>query len=220
MPDSFAFKILLLGDSGVGKTCTTIQYVDRRFYPMYHMTIGVEYNTVWETIEDHDIQLRIWDTAGQETFRSITQSYYRNALGVIFMYDKTSPESFQHIDFWRREFLKHVHPKHKPYISMILVGNKCDQLEEKTPVVSTTEAQEWAEKHHMLFMEISAKENIRVREMFCLLAQDILKKQKEAGTLYQYKTTSSRKKTTLQPVSSSMSFKPSKSCCWSTRASI
>ena len=234
--DSFAFKILLLGDSGVGKTCTIIRYVDKRFYPMYHMTIGVEYNTVWETfVDDNDddtkkqkysVQLRLWDTAGQETFRSITQSYYRDALGIIFMYDKTSPETFQHIPSWKKEFLRHTNMKEDD-VAMILVGNKCD-LSSETCIVPTKEAQVWAEKNNMLFMEISAKQDICIHQLFQTLIQAIWKKQKEIQQLSRYKIQKKHRKNKSITVYSfdrdggcdGSGGDDDGFCCWRTRASI
>lgn len=180
MSYKYLFKYILVGDSGVGKTCLLLQFTDKRFNSIHDVTIGVEFGSKTlrvpvnvsgtSTIAKATIIVRaqIWDTAGQETFRSITQSYYRNATIVILVYDITRRSSFNHIDKWYNECKEQSGDRS---LCLILVGNKSDQ--EYRREVSTKEAKEYADSHDMLFIETSAMKSIGVENVFMLPAQKI-----------------------------------------------
>merc|ERR1712214_167019 len=100
MSYSYLFKYIIIGDTGVGKSCLLLQFTDKRFQPVHDLTIGVEFGARMINIEGKQIKLQIWDTAGQESFRSITRSYYRGAAGALLVYDITRRDTFNHLTTW------------------------------------------------------------------------------------------------------------------------
>merc|ERR1711912_100142 len=100
MSYAYLFKYIIIGDTGVGKSCLLLQFTDKRFQPVHDLTIGVEFGARMITIDKKQIKLQIWDTAGQEKFRSITRSYYRGAAGALLVYDITRRETFEHLQSW------------------------------------------------------------------------------------------------------------------------
>ena len=132
------------------------------------MTIGVEFGARTVVVDNRPIKLQIWDTAGQESFRSITRSYYRGAAGALLVYDVTRRDSFVHLQKWYEEARAHS----SPTIALMLVGNKSD-LEQKR-VVSTREGEEFARERGMIFLETSAKAGVNVDSAFLLVSQLIL----------------------------------------------
>mmetsp|Transcript_11600 Transcript_11600/g.11622 ORF Transcript_11600/g.11622 Transcript_11600/m.11622 type:complete len:215 (-) Transcript_11600:161-805(-) len=167
MSYAYLFKFIIIGDTGVGKSCLLLQFTDKRFQPVHDLTIGVEFGARMIMLDNKSIKLQIWDTAGQESFRSITRSYYRGAAGALLVYDITRRETFNHLTRWLEE------AKQNSTSSMIfmLVGNKCDQ--ESRRVVSYKEGEAFAKAHGMLFMETSAKACINVDESFLGTAQGV-----------------------------------------------
>merc|ERR1712072_165860 len=107
MSYDYLFKYIIIGDTGVGKSCLLLQFTDRRFQPIHDLTIGVEFGARMITIDKKQIKLQIWDTAGQESFRSITRSYYRGAAGALLVYDITRRETFTHLTSWLEESKQH-----------------------------------------------------------------------------------------------------------------
>ncbi|VVC97595.1 unnamed protein product [Leptidea sinapis] len=99
---SATYKLLVLGDSNVGKTCIVHRYCDERYYDIYISTIGIDFKQKIINLDGVPIKLQIWDTAGQERFRTLTTAYYRGAMGIILMYDITNLESFNHLSYWLR----------------------------------------------------------------------------------------------------------------------
>ena len=156
----YLFKFIIIGDSGVGKSCLLLQFTDKRFQPIHDLTIGVEFGGKIISVGGKDIKLQIWDTAGQESFRSITRSYYRGAAGCILVFDITRRESFNHLENWIAE------SKHNSNLDMkyLLIGNKTD-LEEKREV-STKEATAFAKEHGLKYLETSAKNANNVDKAF------------------------------------------------------
>lgn len=147
------FKVIVLGDSNVGKTCLTIRFCGGEFPQKPEATIGVDFRDKDMTIEGESIKLQLWDTAGQERFRkSMVQHYYRNVHAVIFVYDVTKLSSFENLPTWVDECDRHSLSSNIP---RVLVGNKCDITERK--VVSTNMGQKFAEHNDMPFFETSAK---------------------------------------------------------------
>lgn len=154
------FKYIIIGDTGVGKSCLLLQFTDKRFQPVHDLTIGVEFGARMIKIEDKNIKLQIWDTAGQESFRSITRSYYRGAAGALLVYDITRRETFNHLSRWLDEARQNGNPD----MVIMLIGNKADM--EARRQVSTAEGEKFASDHGLIFLETSAKTASNVEEAF------------------------------------------------------
>jgi len=162
-------KILIIGESGVGKSSLLLRFTDDQFDPELAATIGVDFKVKVITIDGNKVKLAIWDTAGQERFRTLTPSYYRGGQGAILVYDVTSRESFQKIEDWLNE-LETYATNHD--IKKILVGNKCDKEGER--MVSREEGQKCARKYQMMFIESSAKTKEGVQTAFEELVEKII----------------------------------------------
>jgi len=165
----YLFKLVLIGDSGVGKSCLLLRFADDNFTDSYISTIGVDFRFRTITINDKTVKLQIWDTAGQERFRTITSAYYRGADGIIMVYDVTSMESFDHVEEWLNEVERHANES----TSKLLVGNKADLVDEKQ--VSEEVAQRFADKLGISFLETSAKTSTNVDAAFHTMAQELIK---------------------------------------------
>ncbi|CAL9748122.1 unnamed protein product [Musa acuminata subsp. burmannicoides] len=155
---------------GVGKSCLLLQFTDKRFQPVHDLTIGVEFGARMITLDSKPIKLQIWDTAGQESFRSITRSYYRGAAGALLVYDITRRETFNHLASWLEDARQHTNPN----MTIMLIGNKCDLAHRRA--VSTEEGEQFAKEHGLIFMEASAKTAQNVEEAFTRTAATIYKK--------------------------------------------
>mmetsp|Transcript_7545 Transcript_7545/g.11422 ORF Transcript_7545/g.11422 Transcript_7545/m.11422 type:complete len:209 (+) Transcript_7545:110-736(+) len=163
----YLFKLLIIGDSGVGKSCLLLRFSDDIFTDSFISTIGVDFKIRTVTIGGQKIKLQIWDTAGQERFRTITSSYYRGAHGIIVVYDVTDQKSFDNIKKW----LKEIDTFAGNQVQKLLVGNKCDL--EKSRVVATQAGQTLANSLQIPFIETSAKDSTNVEEAFLKMATDI-----------------------------------------------
>jgi len=168
MSYSYLFKYIIIGDTGVGKSCLLLQFTDKRFQPVHDLTIGVEFGARMVTIDNKHIKLQIWDTAGQESFRSITRSYYRGAAGALLVYDITRRDTFKHLSRWLDEARQHSQSN----MVIMLIGNKND-LEHRR-AVSYEEGKAFAAEHGLIFMETSAKTAYNVEEAFINTAKKIL----------------------------------------------
>jgi small GTP-binding protein len=157
-------KLLLIGDSGAGKTALLMRYAVDTFSPTYISTIGIDFKIKSIVIDNSKVKLQIWDTAGQERFRTITTSYYRGSHGVFIVYDVTDRESFSNIEKW----LADINRLAPPEIAKILVGNKSDLADRR--VVSTKDGQDLANKYNIKFFETSAKVGTNVNKTFEILA--------------------------------------------------
>ncbi|MES1908492.1 MAG: Ras-related protein RABD2c [Cercozoa sp. M6MM] len=166
----FLFKLLLIGDSGVGKSCILLRFADDTFSDSYISTIGVDFKIRTIELEGKTIKLQIWDTAGQERFRTITSSYYRGAHGIIVVYDITDMDSFTNVSTWLNEIDRFASES----VSKLLVGNKCDLASQR--VVSLEQAQSFAKEKQMTLLETSAKSAQNVEEAFKKMASQIKKK--------------------------------------------
>ena len=186
-----AFKLLLMGDSQVGKTSLLLNYTEHIFPEEHIATIGVEYKDKYIIKDNYNIRLQIWDTAGQERFRSITKSIYRNANGVLFVYDITNKESFANIKNWIKD-LQNVGND----IKGIIVGNKIDLDPER--IIDKKDLEEMANKYQMPFIETSAKQNTFVNDAFNLIIDELLKDRTEEqiGEMFSRKTKSDLSVTT------------------------
>ncbi|CAN6475599.1 unnamed protein product [Victoria cruziana] len=123
----YLFKLLLIGDSSVGKSCLLLRFADDSYVDSYISTIGVDFKIRTMELDGKTIKLQIWDTAGQERFRTITSSYYRGAHGIIIVYDVTEKESFNNVKQWLNEIDRYA----SDTVCKLLVGNKCDLVNEK-----------------------------------------------------------------------------------------
>merc|ERR1712087_1012729 len=168
-------KLLLIGDSGVGKTCLLLRYNDNSFNQTFIATIGIDFKIKTINLDGKTIKLQIWDTAGQERFRTITSAYYRGAMGILLVYSVTDEQSFQNIRNWIRNIEQHAADN----VNRLLIGNKCDMISEK--VVETARGQDLADEYSIRFFEASAKTNIHVKEAFESIASDIKQRLDCAG---------------------------------------
>ncbi|KAK2079618.1 hypothetical protein QBZ16_002013 [Prototheca wickerhamii] len=153
--------------AGVGKSCLLLQFTDKRFQPVHDLTIGVEFGARMITIDGKQIKLQIWDTAGQESFRSITRSYYRGAAGALLVYDITRRETFEHLASWLEDARQHANPN----MTIMLIGNKADLSHRRA--VSREEGEQFAKEHGLVFLETSAKTALNVEEAFIGTARAI-----------------------------------------------
>lgn len=163
----YLIKLLLIGDSGVGKSCLLLRFSDDSFTPSFITTIGIDFKIRTIVLDGKKIKLQIWDTAGQERFRTITTAYYRGAMGILLVYDVTDDQSFQNIRNWIGNIEQHASES----VNKILVGNKCDLVDQR--VVEKEAGAALAEEYGIKFLEASAKSNTNVDEAFTSLAKDI-----------------------------------------------
>mmetsp|Transcript_2104 Transcript_2104/g.5334 ORF Transcript_2104/g.5334 Transcript_2104/m.5334 type:complete len:214 (-) Transcript_2104:556-1197(-) len=170
MSYAYLFKYIIIGDTGVGKSCLLLQFTDKRFQPVHDLTIGVEFGARMINIDGKQIKLQIWDTAGQESFRSITRSYYRGAAGALLVYDITRRETFNHLASWLEDARQHANPN----MTIMLIGNKCDLTHRRA--VTTEEGEQFAKEHGLIFLETSARTAHNVEEAFINTAREIYRK--------------------------------------------
>ena len=170
------FKLLLIGDSGVGKSCLLLRFADDTYTESYISTIGVDFKIRTIEIGGKQVKLQIWDTAGQERFRTITSSYYRGAHGIIVVYDVTDQASFSNVKQWLQEIDRYACEN----VNKLLVGNKCDLTTKK--VVDFNTAKEFADGLGIPFLETSAKNSTNVEEAFVTMATEIKKRVAASGT--------------------------------------
>jgi len=166
----FLIKLLLIGDSGVGKSCLLLRFSEDSFAPSFITTIGIDYKIRTIELDGKKIKLQIWDTAGQERFRTITTAYYRSAMGVLLVYDVTDDKSFANIKNWIRNIEQHASEN----INKVLVGNKCDLVDKR--IIDTARGKSLADEFKIPFYETSAKNSINVEEAFISLARDVKKR--------------------------------------------
>jgi len=164
------FKLLLIGDSGVGKTCILFRFSDDAFNTTFISTIGIDFKIKTIELRGKKIKLQIWDTAGQERFHTITTSYYRGAMGIMLVYDITNQKSFENIAKWIRNINEHANED----VEKMILGNKCDM--EDSRVVAKERGEAIATEHGIKFLETSAKTNINIERAFHELAEAILNK--------------------------------------------
>ena len=166
----YMFKVLLLGDAGVGKTSLMWRFSEDVFNKTYISTIGIDFKLRTIEVEGKRVRLQIWDTAGQERFHAISVSYYRSAIGIMLVYDITSRRSFENIAKWLRNIDEHA----KEDVIKLLVGNKCDLRGPRA--VKREEGEQLATEYDMSFFETSAKENESIEDAFVCMAQEIMEK--------------------------------------------
>ena len=163
------FKIVLVGDSGVGKSSILLRFADDTFTESYISTIGVDFRFKTIEVDGKVAKLQIWDTAGQERFKTITSAYYRGADGVFLVFDKTNSGSFEHISTWLEEINRFSESTAK-----VLVGNK-DDVEDAVEV-SESQAVDYAEKHSMKYIETSALSAHQVVDAFQVMTHELIER--------------------------------------------
>lgn len=201
----YLFKVLLIGNSSVGKSSLLLRFVDNQWSDLFVPTIGVDFKIRTMEIDNKNVKLQIWDTAGQERFKNITASYYRGAHGIFVVYDISDTESFKNINNWLIEIEKNANKN----VYKILVGNKCDLEDKRT--VSYQQGKELAETYGMQFIETSAKSNTNVEEAFHLLGREVMKlslndKEKNFGN-------KDKNKMKLNKKTEDIIFQQKKGCC-------
>ena len=162
----YLIKLILVGDSGVGKTCLLVRFIEDVFITSYISTIGIDFKIKVVKIDGKMIKLQIWDTAGQDRFRTITQTYYKGAMGVILAYDCTDESSFNNVKNWVRQLEAHANPE----IVKVLVSNKSDCTDKR---VDSATGEKLAKEYGMTFFETSAKDNKNINEVFTYLAKTV-----------------------------------------------
>ena len=169
MTEDIVYKVLLLGDSTVGKTCFLLRYCDKTFQDAHLSTIGLDYRVKTMTLKNKkNIKLQIWDTAGQDRFRAITKNYYKGANGIILIYDVTNLQTYENVKNW----ITQIREETNPNVVIYLAGNKIDIPEEER-AVKTEEGKEIADEYKLQFKETSAKDGINVNEVFQELVEKI-----------------------------------------------
>ncbi|GAB4842429.1 WD40 repeat protein [Ancistrocladus abbreviatus] len=163
----YLFKLLLIGDSGVGKSCLLLRFADDSYLESYISTIGVDFKIRTVEQDGKTIKLQIWDTAGQERFRTITSSYYRGAHGIIIVYDITDQESFDNVKQWLSEIDRYASDN----VKKLLVGNKSDLTANRAVTYETAKA--FADEIGIPFLETSAKDASNVEQAFMTMAASI-----------------------------------------------
>ena len=165
-------KVITLGNSEVGKSSFIIKYIDNSFTLYYTATLGIDFKQKKIKLKDgRDVRLRIFDTAGQERYKSVSASFIKKADGVILIYDIGNLESFEAVENW----IKSIREIGKDKLPIILVGNKCDLSDDKR-MISLKEGQDKADEFNIPFYETSCKEGINIKEVFEKLVDDIMEK--------------------------------------------
>ncbi|XP_072458402.1 ras-related protein Rab-3D [Notamacropus eugenii] len=184
----YMFKLLIIGNSSVGKTSFLFRYADDSFTSAFVSTVGIDFKVKTVYRNEKRVKLQIWDTAGQERYRTITTAYYRGAMGFLLMYDVSNQESFNAVQDWATQIKTYSWDN----AQVILVGNKCDLEDER--VVSTEDGKHLADDLGFEFFEASAKDNINVKQVFERLVDIICEKMNESleagpGTIGNSKST-------------------------------
>jgi small GTP-binding protein len=169
-PYDHLVKLLMLGDSAVGKSSLVMRFCEARFESNFVLTIGIDFK--WKQVERNGkkLKIQVWDTAGQERFRTITPAYYRAAMGVVIAYDITDQASFEHVEFWLTQLEQHGDAN----VQRVLVGNKSDL--DSLRKVARQDGEELASRFNMAFFETSAKSGETVEEAFLHIADQVVEK--------------------------------------------
>mmetsp|Transcript_25114 Transcript_25114/g.51070 ORF Transcript_25114/g.51070 Transcript_25114/m.51070 type:complete len:212 (-) Transcript_25114:178-813(-) len=170
----YLIKLLLIGDSGVGKSCLLLRYSDDSFTSSFITTIGIDFKIKSIMCGDSKVKLQIWDTAGQERFRTITTAYYRGAMGILLVYDVADEQSFTNVRNWMRQIDQNAAEN----VTRILIGNKCD-VDASERKITHEQGEALAAEYGIKFFETSAKMNTNVDDSFSSIAKDIVDRLKE-----------------------------------------
>ncbi|CAJ0567221.1 unnamed protein product, partial [Mesorhabditis spiculigera] len=171
-------KVIILGDSGVGKTSLMNQFVDQRFSNQHKVTIGADFIMKDMLVDGRLVTMQIWDTAGQERFQSLGVAFYRGADCCVLAYDVTNSTSFKNLDPWRDEFLIQASPRDPEHFPFVLLGNKVDLAQDRA--VSRKKAEAWCQtKTKMPYFEVSAKEAVNIDLAFQTIARAALARESQ-----------------------------------------
>ena len=166
------FKIILVGDTSVGKTNIINKYIKNEFREDFYATIGVEFSHKKFVVDNHKIKAQIWDTAGQERYKAITRAYYKGAKGAFIVYDITRKETFDDVDKWRNELISSCNKE----VTIMLIGNKCDLEDQRE--ISKEQGEEKAKSFGFSFLETSAFSGENLENGFKMLIEEIYQKYK------------------------------------------
>jgi Ras-related protein Rab-8A len=186
-------KLLLIGDSGVGKSCLLLRYSDDSFTSSFITTIGIDFKIKSINVGPLKVKLQIWDTAGQERFRTITTAYYRGAMGIFLIYDVTDEVSFQNVRNWMRQIDQNAAAN----VVRVLIGNKSDVAASERKV-SLEEGQALAKEFGIKFFETSAKLNTGVDEAFENMSGEIVERLRTDPDMYAAAASTQKNKTKVQ----------------------
>ena len=196
------FKLLLLGDSSVGKTSILLKYISNKFDESSISTMGVDYKDKIIDYNKFKIRLQIWDTSGEEKFRSITKNFYRNADGLLVVFDLTKKESFHNVGSWINEA-----EENNDKLKIILIGNKLDLKDGR--IVTIDVAKKFAEKNNLKYIETSAKDGTNINESFQTIIDLLFDGKSSEEILNEF----AKQDSPLCVVDDSMKVKKKKSCC-------
>lgn len=178
-------KVIILGDSGVGKTSLMTQYVNKKFSPIYKATIGADFLTRDIPVDGRRVTMQIWDTAGQERFSSLGAAFYRGADCCILVFDVNTMRTFEHLNNWREEFLLQAAPKYPERFPFVVLGNKIDVDNGSSRVVSKRKATTWCQENDDIpYFETSAKENVNVEVALQLISRKALEEDETEDIYY------------------------------------
>ncbi|XP_015272497.1 PREDICTED: ras-related protein Rab-7b [Gekko japonicus] len=177
-------KIIIVGALGVGKTSLLLRYVHKTFHEDYQTTLGASVLYKMVMVDSTPLKLQIWDTGGQERFRSMVSTFYKGSDGCVLAFDVTDRDSFESLNYWRKDFLQKVVPAEQSF-PMVVLGNKIDLKEQE---VSKEEASLWCLKKNIAYFEVSAKDDINVVQAFETLSRQALSRYR--GTIESYLTDS------------------------------
>ena len=169
----YTFKIVMIGDSGVGKSCILLRFADDKFNENFYATIGVDFRFKNVMVDDKSVKLQIWDTAGQERFKTITSAYYRGADGIIIVYDITDRNSFAHIKDWLDDVNKYTDDNPLK----IIVGNKIDLIKDKQ--INNNDMKTMTAQTGIEIIECSAKDSIKINELMEIMTKKLIEKKKK-----------------------------------------
>jgi len=170
-------KVIILGDSGVGKTSLMQQFVNGKFSHQYKATIGADFLTKELTIDDKSVTMQLWDTAGQERFQSLGVAFYRGADCCVLVYDVTNQKSFENISLWKDEFLIQANVKNPENFPFVIIGNKVD-VDDSKKVISTKKGQQFANNlGNLPLFQTSAKEAVNIDQAFDVIARNALQQE-------------------------------------------
>eukprot|EP01126_Amoeba_proteus_P054057 TRINITY_DN661_c0_g2_i15.p1 TRINITY_DN661_c0_g2~~TRINITY_DN661_c0_g2_i15.p1 ORF type:complete len:190 (-),score=37.97 TRINITY_DN661_c0_g2_i15:458-1027(-) len=175
-------KIIVLGESGVGKTSLLVRYVDNKFNVATKSTIGADFLSKQIEVNDQAVTLQIWDTAGQERFQGLGTTFYRGSDGAIFVFDVTRRDTFDALKQWKQSFLIQVGQEGNDRFPMLLIANKIDRLEDR--VITTKMVEEFCKEEKMDFVECSAKDATNVNKAFELVTQLVIAQTKPSDFQY------------------------------------
>jgi len=176
-------KVIVLGESGVGKTSLLLRYVSNKFTIATKSTIGTDFLTKQIDVDDKTVTLQIWDTAGQERFQGLGSTFFRGSDGVLFVFDVTRRETFNELEKWKQTFLIQIGQEGNEEFPIVIIANKCDREEDRE--VSASEIQDWCDSQNVPLVETSAKSGQNVDEAFEKIARIVIENLKPENIQYE-----------------------------------